>query len=472
MKGSNPYDRELTEHMKYGFVVIDKPMNCTSYELVHWIKRILRVEKTGHSGTLDPKVTGCLVVCINRATSLVKSQQSAGKEYVCIYRLHDSIPQKRVALELEKLKGALFQKPPLISGVNRQLRVRRVYESKLLEHDEEKNMGIFWISVEPGFYLRTLCFHLGLILGVGGQMKELRSPRCGVMTEADSSTMHDILDAQWLYDHDKNEDYLRRVIRPVEALLAKHKKITMKDNAVNAICYGAKILLPGVLMFDDGIKVGEEVVVCTTKGEAICLGITQMTTATMADCEHGIVAKIKRVVMERDLYPKKWGCGTKSSVKKDMIKHGLPGKNRELDKKYDDYNIKVDEGERKQSGAGEGDTTARATLETNVDEEKAKRKESNAPKNRAARYVDYNIEGKGEEGKQEGERKRRHSGGDGDATVSTTVALDEKAIMAKASMKKDMKKNAKKAGQVINLCEFPLIGEVDVFEILSNSYFF
>ena len=63
------------------------------------------------------------------------------------------------------------------------------------------------------------------------------------MTEADSSTMHDILDAQWLHDYFKNEDYLRRVIRRVEALLAKHKKITMKDSTVNAICDGAKILL-------------------------------------------------------------------------------------------------------------------------------------------------------------------------------------------------------------------------------------
>ena len=70
------------------------------------------------------------------------------------------------------------------------------------------------------------------------------------MTEADSSTMHEILDAQWLSDYFKNEDYLRRVIRPVEALLAKHKKITMKDSAVNAICYGSKILLllPGLTM--------------------------------------------------------------------------------------------------------------------------------------------------------------------------------------------------------------------------------
>jgi hypothetical protein len=72
---------------------------------------------------------------------------------------------------LEKLKGALFQRPPLISAVKRQLRVRTVYESKLLEHDEERNMGIFWVSVESGFYARTICVHLGLMLGCGGQMQ-------------------------------------------------------------------------------------------------------------------------------------------------------------------------------------------------------------------------------------------------------------------------------------------------------------
>merc|ERR1712086_675387 len=125
--GCSPLKRNPHDYVKSGFINIDKPANPSSHEVVAWIKRILRVEKTGHSGTLDPKVTGCLVVCIDRATRLVKSQQSAGKEYVCIYRLHESIPQKRVAQELEKLKGALFQRPPLISAVKRQLRVRSVY---------------------------------------------------------------------------------------------------------------------------------------------------------------------------------------------------------------------------------------------------------------------------------------------------------------------------------------------------------
>lgn len=74
-----------------GFINLDKPSNPSSHEVVAWIKRILRVEKTGHSGTLDPKVTGCLIVCIERATRLVKSQQNAGKEYVGIFRLHSGV---------------------------------------------------------------------------------------------------------------------------------------------------------------------------------------------------------------------------------------------------------------------------------------------------------------------------------------------------------------------------------------------
>jgi len=351
--GASLLNRDISNYIKSGFICLDKPANPSSHEVVAWIKKILRVDKTGHSGTLDPKVTGCLVVCIDRATRLVKSQQSAGKEYSVIYRLHDSVPMKRIAAELDKLKGAIFQRPPLISAVKRQLRVRTIYESKLLEHDEEKNMGIFWISVESGFYARTVCVHLGLMLGCGGQMQELRRPRSGIMTEADTSTMHDVIDAQWLYDNHKDESYLRRVVRPLEALLVKHKRIIMKDSAVNAICYGAKILLPGVLRYEDGIEINEEIVVCTTKGEAICLGIAQMTTATMASCDHGVVAKIKRVVMERDLYPKKWGLGPKATIKKGMIKEGLldkygkPNENTPKGWKsaYVDYNIKTENGE-------------------------------------------------------------------------------------------------------------------------------
>ena len=85
--------------------------------------------------------------------------------------------------------------------------------------------------------------------------------------------MHDVMDAQYVYDHEKDESYLRRVIKPLEALLTGHKRIIMKDTAVNAICYGAKIMLPGLLKYENGIELGEEIVVVTTKGEAICIGM-------------------------------------------------------------------------------------------------------------------------------------------------------------------------------------------------------
>ncbi|XP_046464856.1 H/ACA ribonucleoprotein complex subunit 4 [Neodiprion pinetum] len=322
--GSTPLHRNLSEYIKSGCINLDKPSNPSSHEVVAWIKRILKVEKTGHSGTLDPKVTGCLIVCIDRATRLVKSQQSAGKQYIAVFKLHSAVENVlKVKQGLEKLRGALFQRPPLISAVKRQLRVRTVYDSVLLDYDEDRNMGVFKVDCEAGSYIRTMCVHLGLFLTTGCQMEELRRSRSGVQSEQDGMvTMHDILDAQWLYENHGDETYLRRVIKPLEALLVKHKRIILKDSAVNAICYGAKIMVPGVLLYDDGIELNEEIVIVTSKGEAIALAIALMTSPTMTACDHGVAAKIKRVIMERDAYPRKWGLGPKASIKKRMIKEG------------------------------------------------------------------------------------------------------------------------------------------------------
>lgn len=255
----------------------------------------------------------------------MKSQQSAGKEYVCVIRLHGALEDGHAKLSkaLETLTGALFQRPPLISAVKRQLRIRTIYESKLIEYDQERNLGVFWVSCQAGTYIRTLCVHLGLLLGVGGHMQELRRVRSGALGEGDNMvTMHDVLDAQWLYDTTGDETYLRRVIAPLESLLVNYKRIIVKDSAVNAICYGAKMMIPGLLRFSNDIEVGDEVVLVTTKGEAIALAYAQMTTAQMATCDHGVVAKIKRVVMERDTYPRRWGLGPVALQKKNMIANG------------------------------------------------------------------------------------------------------------------------------------------------------
>ena len=123
-------------------------------------------------------------------------------------------------------------------------------------------------------------------------------------------------------DHNKNEDYIRRVVMPLEVLLTTYKRVVIKDSAINAVCFGAKLMIPGLLRYSDDIDNGEEVVIMTTKGEAVAVGIAQMNTAVMATCDHGVVAKIKRVIMERDTYPRRWGLGPMALKKKAMVKGG------------------------------------------------------------------------------------------------------------------------------------------------------
>lgn len=438
-QGCSPLKRPIEEYIKSGFINLDKPASPSSHEVVAWVKRILRVEKTGHSGTLDPKVTGCLIVCIERATRLVKSQQGAGKEYVCIFRLHSAVEDvKLVQQNVERLTGALFQRPPLISAVKRQLRVRTVYECKMLEYNKDSAMGVFWVSCEAGTYIRTMCVHLGLFLGVGGQMQELRRVRSGIQSEKEGMyTMHDLLDAQWLYDHQKDESYLRRVIKPLEALLTSHKRIVIKDSAVNAVCYGAKIMLPGVLRYENGIEIDEEIVIVTTKGEAVCLAIAQMTSAVMATTDHNIVAKIKRVIMERDTYPRKWGLGPRASIKKQLIKEGKLDKYGKPNEKTPQNWMKLIEKDIKEGN------------ETSVQESPVKQQKRKHAPSSSSDEVDTSMmspqSARSEEGSGEKKKKKKkkikeepQSPAAGDSIVSDTVSSEKK----KKKKKKHKKEQA------------------------------
>jgi H/ACA ribonucleoprotein complex subunit 4 len=81
-------------------------------------------------------------------------------------------------------------------------------------------------------------------------------------------------------------------------------------------------MLPGVLRYESGIEVNAEVILMTTKGEAIALAIASMTSSTISSCDHGIVAKIKRVIMERDVYDKKWKLGPFAKKKESLKTEG------------------------------------------------------------------------------------------------------------------------------------------------------
>lgn len=91
---------------------------------------------------------------------------------------------------------------------------------------------------------------LGSLSPVSG-LQELRRVRSGIMGEKDNMvTMHDLLDAQWMLDNLRDESYIRRVVMPLERLLTNYKRLVVKDSAVNAICYGAKLMIPGLMRWE------------------------------------------------------------------------------------------------------------------------------------------------------------------------------------------------------------------------------
>ncbi|KAG6867808.1 centromere/microtubule-binding protein cbf5 [Termitomyces sp. T159_Od127] len=470
--GCSPLKRDITSYIKSGVINLDKPSNPSSHEVVAWLRRILRVEKTGHSGTLDPKVTGCLIVCIDRATRLVKSQQGAGKEYVCVLRLHAPLPNPAaLPRALQTLTGALFQRPPLISAVKRQLRIRTIHQSTLLEFDEKRNLAVFWVSCEAGTYIRTLCVHLGLVLGVGGHMQELRRVRSGAMSENDDIvTMHDVMDAQWLYDNTRDggfssqdlfssdmalESYLRRVIRPLESLMVGYKRIVVKDSAVNAVCYGAKLMIPGLLRYEADIGVNEEVVLMTTKGEAIALAIAQMSTVELATCDHGVVAKVKRCIMERDTYPRRWGLGPVALQKKKMVKDGKLGKHGEKiaatpadwSRDYIDYNRDEQSApgtsssvvEPAQTAVVEASVVVASPSQVEVKEKKRKRKSE------VAQDADVSMAAPDDDDAARAERKKHKK--EKKAAKEAAEVEDEEAKRERKKARKEAKARASLGGE-------------------------
>lgn len=123
-------------------------------------------------------------------------------------------------------------------------------------------------------------------------------------------------------DNNRDETYLRKAIQPLETLLVGYKRLVVKDSAVNAITYGAKLMLPGLLRYESNVETHEECVLITTKGEAIAIGIAMMSAVEMTTCDHGVVAKVKRCIMERDLYPRRWGLGPQAAEKKKLKADG------------------------------------------------------------------------------------------------------------------------------------------------------
>lgn len=155
--GADPNKRETDTLISYGVVNIDKPKGPTSHQVSAYVQQILGLNKAGHSGTLDPHVTGVLPIALGRATRISQYLLKSGKEYVGIMHIHKDIDVQLLQKTVSEFVGKIMQLPPIKSAVKRQLRERNIYYFEILEIDEKD--VLFRVGCQAGTYIRKLCLH-------------------------------------------------------------------------------------------------------------------------------------------------------------------------------------------------------------------------------------------------------------------------------------------------------------------------
>ena len=299
--GSDPYDRDIDTLLDYGIININKPNGPTSHQVSAYAKQILGIKKTGHSGTLDPKVTGVLPVAIGRATRIVQTLLPAGKEYVTLMHIHDDAGEKQIRDVIDTFVGKIKQLPPVKSSVKRQWRFRKIYYIEV--NDIDGRDVLFRVGCQAGTYIRKLCTDIGQTLGTGAHMADLIRTKAGPFKLDDSFTLHELRDAM-AFLREGNETFIRKVIHPIEHAVDHLPKIWVHDSVIEPLSHGTNLAVPGISAVHSDIQVGEMVAIMSLKGELVAIGSTQMISRQMVKEEHGIAVTVEKVFMLPGTYPR------------------------------------------------------------------------------------------------------------------------------------------------------------------------
>jgi len=299
--GCKSEERDTKKIIEYGIINLNKPQGPTSHQVSDFVQKILSINKSGHSGTLDPNVHGVLPVALGRATRIVQLLLTSGKEYVGIMHLHKDVEEKKLKEVIKNyFTGKIRQMPPIKSAVKRQLRTREIYYFDILETDGQDIL--FKVGCQAGTYIRKLCHDIGKKLKFGAHMQELRRTKVGPFNETKLFTLQDLTDAYHFYKKDKNDKFLRKIIQPIETAIVHLPKVWVFDSTVDTLCHGASLHLPGISKLNDQIKPDDTVAIMTLKEELVALGIANLNSKDILDKDKGLAVKTDKVFMEPETY--------------------------------------------------------------------------------------------------------------------------------------------------------------------------
>jgi H/ACA ribonucleoprotein complex subunit 4 len=308
--GRRPEDRTVDQLILDGVVVVDKPAGPTSHQVTSWVCDMFGSNKAAHGGTLDPRVTGVLPVGLGSSVRAMDALHYGTKAYVGVMRMHGNADMKRLEDVAKEFTDEVYQTPPMRSAVKREIRSRRIHALTLLEVSGRD--VLFKVDCDAGTYIRSLCVDMGDALAVGAHLQDLRRTRAGVLTEDKAVSLHDIKDA--VEEHRTgNSEHLKKMLHPKEVLLAQIPKIEVKDSAVDAICHGANLAVPGVVAVEEDIGKGDLVAIMTLSGEGVGLGHALMTAEEIVKRQEGFAIDVSRVLMPAGTYASVWGGSRQSA---------------------------------------------------------------------------------------------------------------------------------------------------------------
>ncbi|MEM3285673.1 MAG: RNA-guided pseudouridylation complex pseudouridine synthase subunit Cbf5, partial [Fervidicoccaceae archaeon] len=249
-------------------------------------------------------MTGVLPIALGKATKVMPDVVHSMKEYVCVMELHSEVSEEEIRKVADEFRGEIYQRPPVRSNVRRRVRKRRIHELNVLE--VKGRHVLMRVLCDAGTYMRKLCHDMGLLLGAGAHMRELRRTRSGPFTENMSVSMQRLSEAVYLWRSEGKEDELNRIIYPAEVLSCGLPIIVVKDTAVSAVAHGAPLGVGGIIAYTEDLKQGGAAAVLTARGELVGTAKIFRTDMEKAAIEEKPIANIKYFIIERSLYPRTW----------------------------------------------------------------------------------------------------------------------------------------------------------------------
>ncbi|MFF2449807.1 tRNA pseudouridine(55) synthase TruB [Neobacillus sp. NPDC058068] len=273
-----------------GILPLFKPAGLTSHDCVFKLRKILRTKKVGHTGTLDPDVTGVLPICIGKATKVAEYITDAGKAYegevtigfstttedasgemVEKKMVNRTIPLEEIQQVLNSLTGEIEQTPPMFSAVKvggvrlyeyarkgieveRPTRRVKIYSIELLdertEYSGETISFRFRVSCSKGTYIRTLAVMIGERLGYPAHMSHLTRIQSASYSLNDCLTFEEV-------EKMMADGTISTVLRPLETALSHLPKLLINDKVAEKVKNGALLPIPEQLNTSNGPIIAE-----------------------------------------------------------------------------------------------------------------------------------------------------------------------------------------------------------------------